>query len=152
MKMPMKVVIVTLLVGVLGFLTEAHGPLGSFWAPSPDIPQAAGVQVPLFMLLGAAEALALGLGVSFLLFGYSTLRANVPASASLTRAAHLSIAWLLINWWAHDSLHQHNGMNLNGLLGIEYAFHVTLIVAGIVLTRFFAAVVRGAAPAPARAA
>ncbi len=152
MKVPAKVVIVTLVVGVLGFLTEANGPLGSFWAPSPTIPQAAGVQVPLFMLLGVAEALALGLGVSFLLFGYSTLRASVPASASLTRAAHLSIAWLLINWWAHDSLHQHNGMNLNGLLGIEYAFHVTLIVAGIVLTRFFAAVVRGAVPVSARTA
>ena len=152
MKTPTKVVIVTLVVGVLGFLTEANGPLGSFWAPSPTIPQAAGAQVPLFMLLGAAEALALGLGVSFLLFGYSTLKANAPASATLTRAAHLSIAWLLINWWAHDSLHQHNGMNLNGLLGIEYAFHVTLIVAGIILTRFFVAVVRGAAPAPVRAA
>ena len=151
MKAPMKVVIVTLVVGVLGFLTEAHGPLGGFWAPSPTIPQAAGVQVPLFMILGAAEALALGLGVSFLLFGYSTLKANAPVSASLTRAAHLAIAWLLINWWAHDSLHQHNGMNLNGLLGIEYTFHVTLIVAGVILTRFFVAVV-GAPAASARAA
>ena len=152
MKVPMKVVIVTLLVGVFGFLTEANGPLGSFWAPSPTIPQAVGVQVPLFMILGAAEALALGLGVSFLLFGYSTLKANVPASATLTRAAHLAIAWLLINWWAHDSLHQHNGMNLNGLLGIEYAFHVTLIVAGVVLIRFFMAVVRAPAPPSARTA
>jgi len=152
MKVPMKVVIVTLLVGILGFLTEAHGPLGGFWAPSPTLPQAVGVQVPLFMILGAAEALALGLGVSFLLFGYSTLKANVPASATLTRAAHLAIAWLLINWWAHDSLHQHNGMNLNGLLGIEYAFHVTLIVAGVILIRFFMAVVRAPAPSSARAA
>jgi len=152
MKVPMKVVIVTLLVGVFGFLTEAHGPLGGFWAPSPTLPQAVGVQVPLFMILGAAEALALGLGVSFLLFGYSTLKANVPASATLTRAAHLAIAWLLINWWAHDSLHQHNGMNLNGLLGIEYAFHVTLIVAGVILIRFFMAVVRAPAVPSALAA
>jgi hypothetical protein len=152
MKMSMKVVIVTLLIGILGFLTESNGPLGGFWAPSPEVPHAAGVQLPLFMLLGAAEALALGLGVSFLLFGYSTLKANVPASATLTRAAHLSIAWLLINWWAHDSLHQHNGMNLNGLLGIEYAFHVTLIVAGVILIRFFMAVVRAPAVPPALAA
>lgn len=151
MKTPTKVAIVTLVVAVLGFLTEANGPLGGFWAPSPTIPEAAGVQVPLFMILGAAEALSLGLGVSFLLFGYSTLKANVPASATLTRGAHLAIAWLLINWWAHDSLHQHNGMNLNGLLGIEYAFHVTLIVAGVILVRFFVAVVGGSAPASARA-
>ena len=152
MKTPAKVVIVTLLVGTLGFLTEANGPLGGFWAPSPTIPQAVGIQLPLFMLLGAAEAAALGLGVSFLLFGYSTLRANVPVSATLTRAAHLSIAWVLINWWAHDSLHQHNGMNLNGLLAIEYTFHVTLILAGVTLAWFFVALVRAPGPPSARAA
>jgi len=146
MKPPMKVVIVTLLLGILAFLTESNGPLGGFWAPSPEVPRAVGVQLPLFMILGAAEALAFGLGVSFLLFGYSTLKANVPVSAPMTRAAHLSIAWLLINWWAHDSLHQHNGMNLNGLLGIEYGFHVTLIIAGVILLRFFMLVVRGPTP------
>jgi hypothetical protein len=151
MKTPAKVMIVTLLVGTLGFLTEANGPLGGFWAPSPTVPQAVGIQLPLFMLLGAAEAAALGLGVSFLLFGYSTLRANVPVSAALTRAAHLSIAWVLINWWAHDSLHQHNGMNLNGLLAIEYAFHVTLILAGVTLAWFFVVLVRAPGPPPARA-
>ena len=42
-------------------------------------------------------------------------------------------------------------MNLNGLLGIEYAFHVTLIVAGVILIRFFMAVVRAPAPPFARA-
>jgi len=152
MKTPAKVVIVTLLVGTLGFLTEAHGPLGGFWAPSPAIPQAVGIQVPLFMLLGAAEAAALGLGVSFLLFGYSTLRANAPVSAGLTRAAHLSIAWVLINWWAHDSLHQHNGMDLNGLLAIEYGFHITLILAGLTLAYFFVTLVRAPSPPSARAA
>jgi len=146
-----KVVIVTVLVGVLGFLTEPNGPFGSFWAPSPMVPEATGVQVPLFMILGAIEALALGLGVSFLLFGYSTLKANVPVSAPLTRAAHVSIAWFLGNWWAHDSLHLHNGMNLNGLLGIEYGFHVTLMIAGVILLRFFLAVVRAPAALQARA-
>jgi len=91
------------------------------------------------------------LGVSFLLFGYSTLKAKVPVSASLTRAAHLSIAWLLINWWAHDSLHEHNGINLSGLLGIEYGFPVTLIIAGVILARFFMAAVRAPATASAPA-
>jgi hypothetical protein len=151
MKTSTKVVIVTLLLGVLGFLTEPKGPLGSFWAPSPMIPQATGVQVPLFMILGAAEALAFGLGVSFLLFGYSNLKANVPVSAPMSRAAHVSIAWLLGNWWAHDSLHLHNGMNLNGLLRIEYGFHITLMIAGVILLRFFLAVVRAPAALPARA-
>jgi hypothetical protein len=146
MKTPTKVWIVTLLLGILAFLTEPNSPLGRFWAPHPTVPQAVGAQIPLFMLLGAAEALAFGLGVSFLLFGYSTLKANASVSAPLARAAHLSIAWLLINWWAHDSLHLHNGLNLNGLLAIEYGFHVTLIIAGVILARFFIAAIRAPAP------
>src|SRR5260221_6782402 len=144
-KTPAKVVIVTVLLGIIGFLTESNGPLGGFWAPSPAVPQAAGVQLPLFMILGAAEALALGVGVSFLLFGYPTLKASVRVSAPLTRAAHLSIAWLLMNWWAHDSLHIHYGMSLDGLLGIEYGFHLTLMTACVVLTQFFIDVVRAPA-------
>ena len=139
MKVPAKVIAVTVLLSVAAFLTESHGPLGSFWAPNPMAPQAVGVQVPLFMLLGVAEAVALGLGVSFLLFGYSSLKSGaVPAP--LARAAHLAISWLLINWWAHDSLHIHVGMNLNGLLGIEYGFHITLIISGLVMARYFLAV------------
>jgi hypothetical protein len=146
MKTQTKAAIVTLVLGLLAFLTEPNGPLGAFWAPAPSVPQAIGAQVPLFMLLGAFEALAFGLGVSFLLFGFPTLKATFPVSAPLVRAAHLSIAWLLTNWWAHDSLHLHNGMNLNGLLGIEYLFHVTLIIAGAILARFFVALVRAPAP------
>jgi hypothetical protein len=67
---------------------------------------------------------------------------KAAVSPALTRAAHLSIVWLLGNWWAHDSLHQHVGMHLDGLLRIEYGFHITLIIAGVTLVRFFLAVTR----------
>lgn len=144
--MKFKVVVVALLVGVLAFLTEPNGPLGAFWPPAPDVPEAVGVQIPLFMVLGFAEALVCGLGVAFLLFGYSVVR-NANVSPGLARAAHLSIAWILINWWAHDSLHLHNGMNLAGLLKIEYGFHVTLMAAGLTIAWFFLAVARRPMPA-----
>jgi hypothetical protein len=88
------------------------------------------------------EALAFGVGISFLIFGYPLMQAILPASKGLTLAAQLSIAWLLVNWWPHDSLHIANGMNMNGLLAIEYVFHVTLIVAGAILVYFFLALVR----------
>jgi hypothetical protein len=149
MKTPVKASIVTLFVAIIAFLTEPNSPFGGFWAPHPMVPQATGAQLPLFMLLGAIEALAFGVGVSFLVFGYSTLKANVPVSTPMARAAHLSIAWLLMNWWPHDSLHLHNGLNLNGLLAIEYGFHVTLIIAGVILVRFFIAAVRTPAPVSA---
>ena len=56
--------------------------------------------------------------------------------------AFLSIAWLLFSWWPHDSLHVANGINLSGLLVIEYVFHVTLMVAGAILAYFFFALLR----------
>ena len=149
MKTPAKVAIVTLVVGIAGFVTEPNGPLGTFWLPDTSFPKPEGIQLALFMILGAVEALALGLGASFLLFGGSTIKAGAGVSESLASAARLSIAWILMNWWAHDSFHQHIGMNLTGLLGIEYGFHFTLIISGIVLARFFLALSRGPTAAAA---
>jgi hypothetical protein len=39
----------------------------------------------------------------------------------------------MVSWWPHDYLHIHNGNDLQGLLYIEYGFHLTLMLAGIVL-------------------
>ena len=134
--------IVTLVLAVIGFLATPNGPLGSFWRPSSDAAPPTGAQLPLFILLNVAEALAFGIGVSFLIFGYKAVQRVLPQSKALAFAAYLSIAWLLANWWPHDSLHVHNGMNLGGLLAIEYGFHITLIAAGTILVCFFFALAR----------
>ena len=70
------------------------------------------------------------------------LRLPVGANGSslvkgVTVAAYLSIGWLLVSWWRHDSLHIANGLNLNGLIAIEYEIHVTLMVSGVILACFF---------------
>lgn len=132
-----KWVAVTLVLGVVAFMASPNGPLGGFWRPSPDFPQPTSAQLPLFIVLNVAEVLAFGLGIAFLIFGYPLLRAIAPASKRLTLGAFLSITWLLVNWWPHDSLHVANGMNMGGLLVIEYVFHITLIVAGAILAYFF---------------
>jgi hypothetical protein len=136
---------IALIVGmaILAFLASPNGPLGGFWAPSPDFPAPTPGQIPLFILLNIFEAVTFGLGVSFLFFGLPLVRAIPVASLSLTRLAHLSISWLLLNWWPHDSLHVFNGHNMAGLLAIEYGFHVTLMLAGAVLAVFFLKALRG---------
>lgn len=136
--MKAKIIVTTLVVGILAFLAEPNGPAGVFWRPSPMVPEAVGVQLPLFMFLGMAEALVFGFGIAFLVFGAPMVR-QFKVSPGLARASHLSISWVMINWWAHDSLHLHNGMELSGLLKIEYGFHITLMLAGIILARFFVA-------------
>ena len=140
--MKTKIIATTLVVGILAFLAEPNGPAGVFWRPSPMVPEAVGIQLPLFMLLGMTEALVFGLGIAFLVFGASMVN-QFKVSPGLARAAHLSISWVMINWWAHDSLHLHNGMELSGLLKIEYGFHITLMLAGIILARFFVAMAQG---------
>ena len=133
---------VTLVLAIIAFLASPNGPLGAFWRPSPDFPQPTDAQLPLFILLNATEALAFGFGIAFLIFGYPLVQTMLPAPRVLTFAAYLSVAWLLISWWPHDSLHLANGINMSGLIAIEYGFHVTVMVAGVILVYFFLNVLR----------
>ena len=137
-----KWLIVSLVVAVIAFVASPNGPLGTFWRPSAEVPNPAGVQLPLLILLNIAEVITFGLGVSFLIFGYPLVRSALPASKGLTFAAYLSIGWLLANWWPHDSLHVANGLELNGLIAIEYGFHITLMIAGAILAYFFLTLLR----------
>ena len=137
LKTSTKVVFITLVIVVLALLANPVGPLGGFWRPAADVPNPAGIQRALFLVIFVVEAIALGLGVSFLLYGFPLARAVSVASPGLTRAVHLAITWLLVNWWAHDSQHTHFGMhNVNALLGIEYGFHFTIILSGLILLSF----------------
>ena len=103
------------------------------WPPAPGNPEPTAGQLPFFLLLALFEALTFGLGVSFLLFGFVPLRRALGGSSWRTWAAYLAIGWFLVSWWPHDNLHIHNGSDLQGLLYIEYGFHVTLMLAGLVL-------------------
>ena len=125
------------LLAVIAFLLSPNAPFGGFWAPDAHMPPPTSGQLPLFIILNLAEVATFGFGVAFLVFGYALVRAIAPAPLWLTRAAHVSIAWLLLNWWPHDSLHMHNGMDLGGLLLIEYGFHITLMITGVILASFF---------------
>jgi hypothetical protein len=93
--------------------------------------------LPGFMVLAALESLLFGLGVVFLLAGFGPVRRSGRRPV-LSWAAYVGIAWMLLSWWPHDNLHRVLGHdNWSGLLGIEYGFHVTLIVASIVVATYF---------------
>lgn len=131
-----KVILLTITLGLLALLMSPNGPLGSFWRPSPELPSPSKLQMVLFLGVSIAEAFAFGFGVSFLIWGRKAMQKLNGASATLRNAAYLGISWLLINWWPHDSLHMHVGHRLNQLIAIEYAFHVTLIISGVIVVRF----------------
>ena len=138
-----KIALVTVVVGIVSIPAS----LAIF---KPSLPGGASLPVgaiPFLLGMKVFEGLALGAGISFLIFGYSLL-ARASQSRTLTLLAYFSIGWYLSNWWLHDNLHAVNGDNLWGLLAIEYAFHFTLIAAaGVLAVFFYRAVRRAAGPA-----
>jgi hypothetical protein len=129
MKRSMKVTIVTLMVAVPAFV------LGPVLFPPADVgsePSAA--QIPFFMFLGAADAILLGLGVSFLVFGLPVLRKVSPDSRLRAWAMYLAIGYLMVSWWPHLNLHISSPIdNWQMLLYIDFLFHLPLEIAGVVL-------------------
>lgn len=130
MKPSYKWIGVTLVVGAISFaLTRV------IWPDPAGAPHPPAGLIPFFIILSIGESLAFGLGVAFLVFGFPLLR-RAAQPGWVTWAAFLSIAWYLVNWWPHDNLHRIN-VDFGGLLWIEYAFHVTMEVAGALLALFF---------------
>jgi hypothetical protein len=137
-----KVLLITLIIGIPAFL------LGRvLWHTSPDlVPTAA--QLPFFIALSVLEALLFGLGVAFLIYGWPMVRQAQSRGRAL--AMYLALGWFLVSWWPHDNFHAQNGLNPLGLLFIEYSFHVTLIIAALVLAYLF--VTQGREKSPQRIA
>ena len=127
MKLWVKVLLVTLLFGIPAFLTGR-----SIWPPDPMMSPTS-AQLPFFIFLSILESLLFGLGISFIVFGWK----RFVQGALDVKLAFIAVAWLLVSWWPHDNLHAHNGLNMQGLLYIEYGFHLTLMIAGVVLAYFF---------------
>ncbi len=137
MRTRTKVAIVTTLVAAPAFVL---GPI--LFPPTDTGVEPTAAQLPHFLFLAAGDALLLGLGVSFLLFGYPVLRKVSPDSKLRAWAMYLSIGYLMVSWWPHLNLHAHNDMDLQGLLFIDYFFHLPLEVAGVVLALSFVSLVR----------
>jgi hypothetical protein len=128
MQTRLKVLLITLATAVPAFVL---GPI--IWPPDPHGAVPSGHQLPLFMALAALDALTFGLGVAFISYGLPLVRRITAGSRAHTWMTFIATAWVLISWWPHDNMHKHNGMDLDGLLIIDYLFHVSMMVAGVVL-------------------
>jgi hypothetical protein len=123
-----KMLLITILCGVpLLFL----GPI--IWPPAPEV-QPTQAQLPYLIVLSAIEALTAGFGIAFIAYGWPLIRKAAGKKRILAGTMYVAISWLLVSWWPHDNMHIHNAMNIDGLIVIEYLFHVTLMIAAVVLT------------------
>ena len=130
-----KGVLIILVVTIPAFVL---GPV--IWPPLGMEPTPG--QIPFFMVVSLFEALALGLGVTFLLLGLPVVRRVAPDLQLRAWLLYLSIGWALISWWPHGRLHASNGDNMQRLLYIEYAFHVTLVISAAIAAYSFASLMR----------
>lgn len=115
------------------------GAIGSFllsrviWPDLPDMAAPVGAQLPLLIGISAIESLAFGIGLAFLISGWR----YVSARSFGDKLVWISATWLLVSWWPHDNMHRVNPMgDYWGLIRIEWIFHFTLIIAGIIVASF----------------
>jgi hypothetical protein len=123
-----KTVLIMLAVAVPAFLAA---PL--LFPVSADVPEPSSGQMPLFLLLSVVESLALGLAVAIAVRAPRVIRLLPAPEQRPATVATVAAVWFLGNWWVHDGLHMMAGLHIGRLLAIEYAFHVTLMVAGAAL-------------------
>lgn len=133
----LRVAIVAAVATVAAFVSSmVLWPAPPNFTPPPSL-------LPYFLGLGIIESLAFGVGVAFLIFGLPLVR-RTGVGPLAAWGGYIGIAWSLVNWWAHDGFHRVTGLNLSGLVRIEYGFHVTLIVGAILTAFFFLSVARSA--------
>ena len=132
MKTWLKLLLVTLLFGIPAFLLAPR-----IWPMSSDWPVPTPQQFPFFVLIAVFDSLTFGLGIAFILFGWPIVRRMARGSGSLTWVLYIIIAFMLVSWWFHDNLHGMVGTNMQGLLYIEYGFHVSQMICGAILAYSF---------------
>jgi hypothetical protein len=127
-----KALLVTVLVAISAFVL---GPV--IWPPAGGSPMPTSTQIPFLLFLNLVQATILGLGVSFLTFGLPVVRGISPDSRVRAWAIYLAIGYLMISWWPHINMHVHNGTDLQGMIYIDYLFHLPSMIAALVLAYCF---------------
>ena len=122
-----KIPLVTLVIGIAAFFL---GP--QLWPMRSDIPAPPPALLPGYIALSAIEALAFGFAVALGLFGWPSIR-KLPLGATwINKMLLTTLCWLTGNWWIHDHLHMQVGLDMNRIIYIEIAFHMTLLACGVI--------------------
>jgi hypothetical protein len=103
----------------------------AIWPDPPGVPPPPSELVPFLLVPALFEAVAFGAGVAFLLAAGRALISG-RRSDGLTIAACASAGWALVSWWPHSNMHRAN-TTLEGLIRIDWVFHLSLIVGAAII-------------------
>lgn len=139
LRTPRRTNVAGLVTGTLaGLVTYLAEPL----LPSPTM-EVHGGQLVQLMIIGAFESLAVAAAVWFAIAAFPHVRRIGDAA---TWTTYVSVIWLLASWWPHDKLHARiDPHNMGTLLKVEWGFHVTLVLAGIIVGKYVYDSLRGRA-------
>jgi hypothetical protein len=128
MSKPWQMFLLTIVIGLAAFFA---GP--KIWPMSPEVPMPPPNLLPGYIALSAVEALAFGFAVAFAVFGWSAIRDLRLGARWLNKMLFVTLCWFMGNWWIHDNLHMHVAVDMNRLIYIEFAFHMTMLACGVTL-------------------
>src|SRR5688572_27844052 len=104
MKTWLKVLLVALPAAVVGSHLQSNGPVGKLlWPPAPG-PAPTAAQLAWLVPLGLVEAVAFGIGVAFLVFGWPLLRRAPGVGRGLAVATYLAVGFSLVSWVPHIAM------------------------------------------------
>lgn len=133
MRTMFKAALIVVASATFGLLFSPFGPIGVLVWPEPNnavVPTAMqGVLLLGYTLLGA---IAMGLALAYLVLGWGYTKRTFAGRPRLAALVHVSVVWILGNFWVHDNLHIVNGLNIDGLIAIDYSFHSTIMLATLV--------------------
>ena len=124
-----QIALVTVVVGAAAFFT-GH----MIWPMAPGVPAPPPGLLPFYIAISAIEALSFGFAVAFAIFGWPAIRSLRLGVPWLNRLLFVSLAWFMGNWWMHDNLHMHVGLDMSRLVYIEYVFHGSMLACAVSLT------------------
>ena len=128
MSRPWLMFLLTVVIGVAAFFT---GPM--IWPMTPEAPMPPPNLLPFYIAISVIESLAFGFAVAFAAFGWPAIRDLRLGAPWLNKLLFVTLCWFMGNWWIHDHLHMHIGLDMNRLLYIEIVFHMSLLACGVTL-------------------
>lgn len=122
-------IVIAVLGALVAMVFGPSGPAGGFWGREPT-PGLEGGVLGALVVYALLEAAFFGFGIAWL--------ALARRVTSVSTGSYLAIGWMLVSWFPHGALHQsmeHD--NWAGLAAVEYGFHLTMILAAVVVAREF---------------
>lgn len=123
---------------LIGTVAMLLGP--RLWPQSPEFVFTESQHFWAQFALKISEALLFGLGIAFFMTAYPAVRQLSQTKGHhhcATKRSVYALTWTLSSWWPHDNWHLAIGHDIGSLIMIEYAFHLTVIIAGLVLAYDF---------------